>query len=88
MFKRIWQRIKKNHSLLMVLCCLAPIVLIIGFLFLFKGSNYWVWLIILLCPLMHIWMMKGHRGKDSNKHKRIIRHALKDSEQKEKTVKP
>lgn len=58
----IWQEVKKNHLLLMVLCCAIPIILIIGFIFLFETNiNFWIWLIILLCPLLHIWMMKGHK---------------------------
>lgn len=47
----------------MVLCCIAPLILIIGFLAFFKGSSYWVWLIILLCPLLHIFIMRGHKQK-------------------------
>lgn len=50
----------------MALCCLAPIVLIIGFFAFFKsGSNYWIWLIILLCPVLHILMMRGHKENES-----------------------
>lgn len=46
----------------MAVCCLAPVILVISFISLYKGSsNYWVWLIILLCPLVHIFMMKGHK---------------------------
>lgn len=60
--EKIWQKIKNNHLLLMVLCCAIPIILIIGFTLLFKrSSNYLIWLIILLCPLMHFFMMKGHK---------------------------
>ena len=62
MFKNIWQKIKQNHLLLMAVCCLVPVILVIGFLSLSKGnSNYGTWLIILLCPLLHILMMKGHK---------------------------
>ena len=62
MLKRLCQKIKQNHLLSMAICCLAPIVLIIGFLSLYKGGgNYWIWLIILLCPLLHIFMMRGHK---------------------------
>lgn len=46
----------------MALCCLVPIILVIGFLsFLRGGSSYWAWLIVLLCPILHIFMMRGHK---------------------------
>jgi len=72
MLKKFWQNIKQNHLLLMILCCLIPIVLIIGFFSLFKGnSDCWIWLIILLCPLMHFWLMRGHGEKGGKiKHKK------------------
>ncbi len=63
MLKTIWQKIKQNHLLMMVVCCVVPIVLVIGLFSLFKVGNYWIWLIILLCPLMHFFMMKGHGHK-------------------------
>ena len=70
MLKKIWQNIKQNHLLLIILCCLIPIVLIIGFFSLFKGnSDCWIWLVFLLCPLMHIFMMKGHKHDESCNHK-------------------
>ena len=62
MMKTLWQKIKQNHLLLMAICCLAPIVLFVDVLSFFKASSdYWIWLIILLCPLMHILMMRGHK---------------------------
>lgn len=66
MLKEIWQKIKRNHWLLMALCCLAPILIVFIVLPLFRGNNgSWIWLIILLCPLSHIFMMRGH-GHDEN----------------------
>ncbi|OGZ24594.1 MAG: hypothetical protein A2896_00580 [Candidatus Nealsonbacteria bacterium RIFCSPLOWO2_01_FULL_43_32] len=58
-------KMQQKYLLLMALCCLASLALIIGFSAFFRGgSNYWVWLIILLCPVLHILMMRGHtRGK-------------------------
>ena len=51
----------------MAVCCLVPVILVIGFLSLYKGnSSYWTWLIILLCPLLHILMMKGHNHHHSH----------------------
>ncbi len=61
MQETFWQKIKRNHLLLMTLYCGVPIALIIGFLILFKSGSDWTWLLILLCPLMHIFMMRGHK---------------------------
>ena len=61
MHESFWQKIKKNHFLLMVLCCTAPIILVVGFLVLFKGGGSFAWLFILLCPVLHFWLMRGHK---------------------------
>ncbi len=60
--KKVWH----NHSLMMVICCAVPLVLIAGLYFL-GFSNYAFWLVLLLCPIMHLFMMKdmGH-SKHSN----------------------
>lgn len=53
----------KKHSLLMILCCLVPIVLVMFFAHRFEGTN-WFWLFLLLCPVMHVFMMKSmHKGE-------------------------
>ena len=51
---------KGNHLWLMVLGCLAPIAAL-GAIFLFNISVSTVFLagLILLCPLLHLWMMRG-----------------------------
>ncbi|MDP3900593.1 MAG: DUF2933 domain-containing protein [bacterium] len=59
MLKNILNQIKHNHLLMMLVGCLLPIVLIGALIKFFDVSgDYFVWLIILLCPLMHVWMMK------------------------------
>ncbi len=46
-----------KHGMLMILCCLLPIMLI-GILPLLGLENIsWTWALFLLCPLMHIGMM-------------------------------
>ncbi|WP_199883769.1 DUF2933 domain-containing protein [Anaerosinus massiliensis] len=55
-----------KHLLMMLACCLAPI----GILLLFNISGYTGaanYLVFLLCPLLHILMMKGmlHKKKES-----------------------
>lgn len=50
------------HGLLMVACCIVPMLAFIVLLPLVKanasGFN-WTWLLFLLCPLMHLLMMRG-----------------------------
>ncbi|MBZ4654070.1 MAG: hypothetical protein JG781_1409 [Peptococcaceae bacterium] len=59
------------HGLLMMLCCLLPIVALIFFAPQFKssfgGANL-TWLFLLACPLMHVLMMFGMRDKGQNCH--------------------
>ncbi len=50
----------KNHSLIMVLGCLVPIFAI-GFFALFGISQKnLLFLLVLACPLGHLFLMKGH----------------------------
>jgi hypothetical protein len=59
MAKSIFTKIKQNHLLAMVLCCAIPIV---GILALSASGVLGSWayfLVILLCPLGHIFMMRG-----------------------------
>lgn len=53
----------KHHFWLMLLCCLIPIVAL-GAIFLFTIPVNTVLLvgIFLLCPILHLWMMKGMVG--------------------------
>ncbi|PRX19240.1 Protein of unknown function (DUF2933) [Orenia metallireducens] len=63
-----------GHGLMMLLCCL---VMFGAFWFVGtsqggEGSS-WSWLLFLLCPVMHIFMMKGMMGHkndedDSDSH--------------------
>jgi hypothetical protein len=59
MIKSLFLKIKQNHLLAMVLCCAIPIV---GILALFASGVLASWayfLVILLCPIGHIFMMRG-----------------------------
>jgi hypothetical protein len=60
---------KGNHMWLMVLGCLLPITAL-GAIFLFNipVSTTLLAGLILLCPLLHLWMMRGGRhGHDEEK---------------------
>ena len=54
---------KKSHLLIMILCCLIPVVAMAAiFLFKVPVSSVLLYGLILLCPLSHLLMMKfmGH----------------------------
>jgi len=67
------------HGLLMMLCCLIPIVLIFAFSR-FGASSVLSYGFLLLCPLMHIFMMKGMLGG----HDKESCHGDKNSESEKK----
>lgn len=60
-----------RHALLMIACCAVPLALIAA-VTLFRidlgGIGYWA--ILLLCPLMHLFMMRGmhNHGADRACH--------------------
>ncbi|TFH46689.1 MAG: DUF2933 domain-containing protein [ANME-2 cluster archaeon] len=49
-----------KHSWLMTALCVLPIVLIGGMYILGITGGYLFYAILLLCPLSHVLMMKGH----------------------------
>jgi len=53
----------KRHLLIMALCCLIPIVMIIALVFANVESTYLYFLLILLCPLMHLLSMLPRRKR-------------------------
>jgi len=70
MINWIITKIKQNHFLAMALCCAIPII---GILALSASGVLGSWayfLVILLCPLGHIFMMRGMHSAnaDSNTH--------------------
>jgi len=64
----------KRHDLMMLICCLVPILVIGVLLYVFDLKNYLILLVMLLCPIMHYFMMrdmhKGHaeQGKNTSCH--------------------
>lgn len=62
------RKLFKNHTLLMVICCLIPVAALGIFLaFGFTGRTL-TFLLILLCPLSHIFLMKGHSKNKKGHH--------------------
>ncbi len=63
--ERSEQKGMSKHALIMVLCCLIPLV-VLGVLWAIGVSgSYLILGVILLCPLLHLFMMRGmHKGSD------------------------
>ncbi len=73
MIKWIFTKIKQNHFLAMALCCAIPIAGILA-LSAFGVLGSWAYmLMILICPLGHIFMMRGMHSANagSNTHPEI-----------------
>ncbi len=67
----IFDKIKENHILMMIICGAIPLIILFVAVRYFKiGNSYWYWLILLLCPLSHIIMMKYmHQDHEKDTHK-------------------
>ncbi len=64
-------KIKNNHGLMMLVCCIAPLALVFALVYFFGLSkSYLYWLVFLLCPITHFLMMKNmHKGHADKKGK-------------------
>lgn len=52
-----------KHALIMALCCLIPLALLAVLWAIGISGNYLILGILLLCPILHIVMMRGmHKG--------------------------
>lgn len=58
---------KQKHLFTMLLCCLIPIVAILALVTLGLGG-YAIYGIFFLCPLMMIFMMRGHKESGHSEH--------------------
>lgn len=68
MLKSIFAKIKQNHALMMILCCGIPIVGIMALSSLGVLGSWGYFALILICPLGHIFMMRGmHSGHSDSK---------------------
>lgn len=60
--------VKHAKGITMLVCCLIVMVLLIAAVYFFGiGRNYSYWLILLLCPLMHFFMMRDMHNKPPKK---------------------
>lgn len=61
---KILDKIKENHWLMMLICCLVPLI-IAGALVYFGFKTYAIFAAMLLCPVLHYFMMKDmHRSSE------------------------
>ncbi len=62
------EKIKHNHGLMMIICCLVPLALLFAAVKYFGLSRSYLFLfILLLCPVMHYFIMKDMHKKSSEK---------------------
>ena len=59
MLKTILSKIKFNHAMMMIICCGVPIAGILALSSLGVLGSWGYYALILLCPLGHIFMIKG-----------------------------
>jgi hypothetical protein len=59
-------KVKENHFLAMLLCCAVPLTVIAGLSWLGLLGSWGYYALILLCPLMHIVMMRGMHKSHHN----------------------
>jgi hypothetical protein len=64
LIKSIFQRIKQNQFLVMVLCCAIPLIGICAFSSLGVLGSWVYYALFLVCPLGHILMMRGMNHAD------------------------
>jgi hypothetical protein len=68
MIKFLLEKIKKNHALAMILCCGIPLVGIMALSSLGLLGSWGYYALILLCPLGHIFMMRGMMHSNSKEN--------------------
>ena len=57
------QKGMSKHTLIMILCCLIPLALLAVLWAIGVSGSYLILGLILLCPLLHVFMMRGrHEG--------------------------
>ena len=71
--KNIFNKIRENHWLMMIVCCATPLI-IAGILFYFGFKTYAILAVMLLCPILHYFMMKNtHKKHNLNKDKLVTK---------------
>ena len=70
----LFEKLKHNHWLMMIICCAIPLILLALAIYIFGLDNKYIfWFILLLCPILHYFMMKD-MYKDNKKNKKEVCH--------------
>jgi hypothetical protein len=69
MIKSIFYKIRRNHFLVMVLCCAIPLIGIWALSSLGVLGSWGYYALFLICPLGHILMMCGMSHSDPHETK-------------------
>ncbi len=74
MIKPIFDKIKQNHFLAMLLCCAIPLIAILAFSAWGVLGSWGYYALILLCPLVHVFKIRGmHSTHEYSKIQREIK---------------
>ena len=75
MIKWLFEKIKNNHALAMILCCVIPLVIILALSALGILGSWGYYALLLICPLGHLLMMRGmHSNSEEHMAVRQIEH--------------
>ncbi|MBA4422910.1 MAG: hypothetical protein C0390_07365 [Syntrophus sp. (in: bacteria)] len=69
MIKSIFPKIRRNHFLVMVLCCAIPLIGIWALSSFGVLGSWGYYALLLICPLGHILMMRGMSHSDPHETK-------------------
>jgi len=80
MIKLLLEKIKKNHALTLIICCAIPIFGIMALSSMGLLGSWGYYALILLCPLGHIFMLRGmHSHSKESMVQRQIEHDKEES---------
>lgn len=79
MIKLLLEKIKKNHALMMIVCCGIPLVGILALTSFGILGSWGYFALLLICPLGHLLMMRGMHS-DSEEHMAVRQIEHKNDE--------
>lgn len=75
MIKLLLDKIKKNHALMMIVCCGIPLVGILALTSFGIIGSWGLYALLLICPIGHLLMMRGmHSNAENHMVPRQIEH--------------